>query len=65
MSYENVQKLGQTYNTLTLISTKGEDTIRMGECLKTLKDLYYIFKASYEAMEQEKREDENNNEGVE
>lgn len=48
LNYNNIQQLGQTYNTLTLIATKGEDTIYMAECLKTLKNLYSIFKNEYD-----------------
>ena len=40
MEQQDIKLLGQTYNTLTLISTKGEETIYMAECLKTLKSLY-------------------------
>ncbi len=47
LNYNNIQQLGQTYNTLTLITTKGEDTIYMAECLKSLKNLYSIFKSEY------------------
>lgn len=40
MNKEQLTQLGKIYNTLTLISTKGEDTITMAECLKALKSLY-------------------------
>lgn len=40
MNKEQLLQLGKIYNTLTLISTKGEDTITMAECLKALKSLY-------------------------
>lgn len=40
MTQEDLQTLGQTYNTLGLISTKGNDTIYMAECLKAIKNLY-------------------------
>lgn len=40
MTKEQLLQLGKIYNTLTLISTKGEDTITMAECLKALKSLY-------------------------
>lgn len=56
LNYNNIQQLGQTYNTLTLISTKGEDTIYMAECLKTLKSLYSIFKNEYDEQQSQKEE---------
>lgn len=36
--------LAQIYNTLLLISTKGEDTIYMSECLKAIKNIYIQLK---------------------
>ena len=35
-----IESLAKTFNTLSLISTKGEDTIYMGECLKSIKNIY-------------------------
>lgn len=43
MTFEDLQLLGQVYNTLGLISTKSEDTIYMAECLKAVKSLYYKY----------------------
>lgn len=40
MTKEQLLQLGKIYNTLTLVSTKGEDTLTMAECLKALKSLY-------------------------
>lgn len=60
LNYNNIQQLGQTYNTLTLITTKGEDTIYMAECLKSLKNLYSIFKDEYDFQQKA-----NENESVE
>ena len=37
MSQNHVQDLTRLYNTLLLISTKGEDTMIMAECLKALQ----------------------------
>lgn len=34
-----LNQLVQIYNTLTTISTKGEDTIIMAQCLSTLRPL--------------------------
>ena len=35
-----IDNLAQVYNTLLLVSTKGEDTIYMSECLKSIKNIY-------------------------
>lgn len=37
MKQEDLILLSQIYNTLTLVSTRGEDTIIMGDCLKTFQ----------------------------
>ena len=37
--YKNYTTLTSIYNTLSLIPTKGEDTILMGQCLFTLRDV--------------------------
>lgn len=58
LNYNNIQQLGQTYNTLTLISTKGKDTIYMAECLRTLEKLYSIFKEEYQLQQEEKEPEE-------
>lgn len=39
MSENQVKKLTQIYNTLLMVSTRGEDTILMGECLKAIQQL--------------------------
>lgn len=44
MTEQELQQLGKIYNTLTLVSTKGEDTVTMAECLKALKALYQELK---------------------
>lgn len=56
LNYNSIQQLGQTYNTLTLITTKGEDTIYMAECLKSLKNLYSIFKDEYDSQQKANEE---------
>ena len=38
MKEQDTNFLKVLYNTLSLVSTKGEDTILMGECLKQLRD---------------------------
>lgn len=44
MNEQELKQLGKIYNTLTLISTKGDDTITMAECLKALRALYQEMK---------------------
>lgn len=39
MSEKHVQDLSKLFNTLLLISTKGEDTMIMAECLKALQTI--------------------------
>lgn len=39
MDEEIIKKIGEVYNTLLTISTKGEDTISMALCLQTLYNL--------------------------
>lgn len=39
MSENQVQKMTQIYNTLLMISTRGEDTMIMAECLKAFQQL--------------------------
>ena len=39
MNEQELKQLGKIYNTLTLISTKWDDTITMAECLKALSAL--------------------------
>ena len=51
MEYENIESLSRLYNTLLLINTKGEDTIRMGDCLRSLYN--FIAKEKQELKQQE------------
>ena len=39
MSEKHVTNLTQLYNTLLLISTRGEDTMIMAECIKALQQI--------------------------
>lgn len=39
MKEAQVTKLTQLYNTLLMISTRGEDTMIMAECLKALQQI--------------------------
>lgn len=34
-----LEQLAKIYNTLTLVSTKGEDTIVMGQCLSAMHEV--------------------------
>ena len=56
MKFNNFLKV--LYNTLSLVSTKGEDTILMGECLKQLRDF-----TNRLVDLQEEKNNENNQEG--
>lgn len=38
MEQKDLQILADVYNNLARVSTRGEDTIRMGQCLFILKD---------------------------
>lgn len=53
MEQQDIKLLGQTYNTLTLIATKGEETIYMAECLKTLHSLYNKYLSETENKKEE------------
>lgn len=39
MNQENLVQLTRVFNTLLLVSTKGEDTMIMGDCLKAFKQV--------------------------
>ncbi len=39
MTQEQFMQLQRIYNTLNLISTKGEDTLVMADCLRALQEL--------------------------
>jgi hypothetical protein len=39
INMQNFEQLVKIYNTLALVSTKGEDTIVMGQCLNALKEI--------------------------
>lgn len=40
MTQENVEILGRIINALASISTKGEDTLIMADCLRALQQVY-------------------------
>lgn len=54
MEIKDLEILSQIYNTLFAISTKGDDTIAMAECLKTLRG--FILTKDKELKEQRKGE---------
>lgn len=58
MNERDINFLKILYNTLSLVSTKGEDTILMGECLKQLRDF-----TNRLVDLQEEKNNENNQEG--
>ncbi len=39
MTQELLEQLVKTYNTLLLVSTKGEDTMIMGQCLTSMRNI--------------------------
>lgn len=39
MTDKNVELLGQIYNAMTNIATKGEDTIVMADCLRAMAQI--------------------------
>ena len=58
MNEREINFLKVLYNTLSLVTTKGEDTILMGECLKQLRDF-----TNRLVDLQEEKNNENNQEG--
>lgn len=44
---ENITQLAQIYNTLSLVNTNGDSTLKMADCLKALRNLYDIFEEEY------------------
>lgn len=58
MNERDINFLKVLYNTLSLVTTKGEDTILMGECLKQLRDFMNRL-----VDLQEEKNNENNQEG--
>ncbi len=58
MNERDINFLKVLYNTLSLVTTRGEDTILMGECLKQLRD----FTNRLTDLQEEKN-NENNQEG--
>ena len=48
MNYNDLQNLTNIYNTLLLVSTRGEDTILMGNCLSALRAFVLTKKEEFE-----------------
>lgn len=57
MNYNDLELLTRIYNTLLLVNTKGEDTMIMGECLKTLQN-FVLTKKQELTNETNKKEEE-------
>ena len=57
MNYSDLELLTRIYNTLLLVNTKGEDTMIMGECLKTLQNFILAKKQELTSDINEKKEE--------
>lgn len=57
MNYNDLELLTRIYNTLLLVNTRGEDTMIMGECLKTLQN-FVLTKKQELTNETNKKEEE-------
>lgn len=58
MNYNDLELLTRIYNTLLLVNTKGEDTMIMGECLKTLQSFVLTKKQDLATTQTTKTEEE-------
>lgn len=56
MNYNDLELITRIYNTLLLVNTKGEDTMIMGECLKTLQNFVLAKKQEIEINNQKEGE---------
>ena len=57
MNYNDLQILTNIYNTLLSVSTKGEDTVIMGNCLTALRNFVLIKKEEFENNQNTKAEE--------
>lgn len=57
MSYNDLQILTNIYNTLLSVSTKGEDTVIMGNCLTALRNFVLTKKEEFEKNQNTKAEE--------
>lgn len=48
----NITQLAQIYNTMSLITTSGDSTLKMADCLKALRSLYDIFEEEYNQQQE-------------
>lgn len=58
MNYNDLELLTRIYNTLLLVNTKGEDTMIMGECLKSLQNFVLTKKQELTTTQTTKTEEE-------
>ena len=57
MNYNDLQNLTNIYNTLLLVSTRGEDTVLMGNCLSALRNFVLTKKEEFENNQNIKAEE--------
>jgi hypothetical protein len=57
MNYNDLDLLKRIYNTLLLISTKGEDTMIMGECLHAFQNFLLTKQQVNETVIENKEEE--------
>lgn len=57
MNYNDLQNLTNIYNTLLLVSTRGEDTVLMGNCLTALRNFVLTKKEEFEKNQNTKAEE--------
>ena len=57
MNYNDLQNLTNIYNTLLLVSTRGEDTVLMGNCLTVLRNFVLTKKEEFENNQNIKAEE--------
>lgn len=53
MNKNQLQQLVKIYNTLTTISTKGEDTLTMADCLRAFRSIIFEIQKEQEIKEEE------------
>lgn len=58
MNYSDLELLTRIYNTLLLVNTKGEDTMIMGECLRTLQNFVLTKQQEITTEQNNKKEEE-------
>lgn len=58
MMYEKLEILSRIYNTLLLVNTKGEDTMIMADCLKSLSNFINSELVLIKQAQQDQKEEE-------